>query len=61
MDARRLDRSLRTSFTTNGYKEPLAGPQEIEYVVTELEPTFDAADFIRFGMDIFVHTKPRNE
>lgn len=35
------------------YKEPLPG-QGPDYVVTEYEPTFDAADFIRCGKDIFV-------
>lgn len=28
--------------------------QEVKYVITEFEPTFDAADFIRCGKDIFV-------
>jgi glycine amidinotransferase len=34
------------------YKEP-TGKQVTEYVITEWEPTFDAADFIRCGRDIF--------
>ncbi len=35
------------------YREP--GPdEEFEYVITEFEPTFDAADCIRCGRDIFV-------
>jgi glycine amidinotransferase len=36
----------------NDYRDP--GPGEIAYSVTEFEPTFDAADFVRFGRDIFV-------
>jgi glycine amidinotransferase len=35
------------------YREP-SDDQEISYVITEFEPTFDAADFIRCGKDIFV-------
>lgn len=34
------------------YKEP-PGDQLTGYVITEWEPTFDAADFIRCGRDIF--------
>lgn len=29
--------------------------EEMRYVLTEFEPVFDAADFIRCGRDIFVH------
>ena len=35
------------------YKTPAQG-EEMRYVITEFEPTFDAADFVRFGRDIFV-------
>jgi len=35
------------------YKTPALG-EEMRYVITEFEPTFDAADFVRFGRDIFV-------
>ena len=35
------------------YKTPAPG-EESRYVITEFEPTFDAADFVRFGRDIFV-------
>ncbi|NES98858.1 MAG: amidinotransferase, partial [Desertifilum sp. SIO1I2] len=35
------------------YKTPAIG-EEMRYVITEFEPTFDAADFVRFGRDIFV-------
>jgi len=36
----------------HGWSEP--GPGEpVRYVITEYEPTFDAADFIRCGRDIF--------
>lgn len=35
------------------YKTP-AQDEEMRYVITEFEPTFDAADFVRFGRDIFV-------
>ena len=35
------------------YKTPGLG-EEMRYVITEFEPTFDAADFVRFGRDIFV-------
>jgi glycine amidinotransferase len=35
------------------YKAPALG-EEMRYVITEFEPTFDAADFVRFGWDIFV-------
>lgn len=35
------------------YEKPKKGG-EIKYVITEFEPTFDAADFIRCGKDIFV-------
>ncbi len=34
------------------YKEP-ADAQHVEYAITEFEPTFDAADFIKCGKDIF--------
>lgn len=34
------------------YKEPQEG--EEKYSITEFEPTFDAADFMRFGKDVFV-------
>jgi glycine amidinotransferase len=30
------------------------GGANVEYVITEFEPTFDAADFIRCGRDLFV-------
>jgi glycine amidinotransferase len=35
------------------YKTPAPG-EERRFVITEFEPTFDAADFVRFGRDIFV-------
>ncbi|NIM18091.1 MAG: amidinotransferase [Candidatus Aminicenantes bacterium] len=35
------------------YEEP-GENQEMSYVITEFEPTFDAADFIKCGRDIFV-------
>lgn len=35
------------------YEAP-ALSEEMRYVITEFEPTFDAADFVRFGRDIFV-------
>lgn len=35
------------------YAEPVDG-HPLRYVITEYEPTFDAADFIRCGKDIFV-------
>ncbi|MEP0857573.1 amino acid adenylation domain-containing protein [Trichocoleus sp. DQ-U1] len=35
------------------YKAPAPG-EERRFVITEFEPTFDAADFVRFGRDIFV-------
>ena len=35
------------------YKTPDPG-EERRFVITEFEPTFDAADFVRFGRDIFV-------
>ena len=34
------------------YEEPGEG-EPMRYVITELEPTFDAADFVRCGRDIF--------
>lgn len=34
------------------YKEPIDA-QHVDYVITEFEPTFDAADFIKCGKDIF--------
>jgi glycine amidinotransferase len=37
----------------DSYREPGPG-EELEYVITEFEPCFDAADFIRCGRDIFV-------
>jgi glycine amidinotransferase len=36
------------------YTEPEEDEQPSDYVITEFEPTFDAADFIRCGKDIFV-------
>jgi glycine amidinotransferase len=35
------------------YAEPVDG-EPLKYAITEFEPTFDAADFIRCGRDIFV-------
>jgi len=35
------------------YKTSAPG-EEMRFVITEFEPTFDAADFVRFGRDIFV-------
>jgi glycine amidinotransferase len=35
------------------YKEP-TDMKEMSYVITEFEPTFDAADFVKCGRDIFV-------
>lgn len=35
------------------YKIPKPG-EEMRFVITEFEPTFDAADFVRLGRDIFV-------
>lgn len=34
------------------YQHPQQG--EVRHVITNVEPTFDAADFMRFGKDIFV-------
>jgi glycine amidinotransferase len=36
-----------------GYRPPRTGPPE-RYVITEAEPVFDAADFVRCGRDLFV-------
>lgn len=33
--------------------EPSTEPRPLRYVTTEFEPTFDAADFVRCGRDIF--------
>ena len=35
------------------YREPLDG-EPVDYAITEFEPTFDAADFIKCGRDILV-------
>jgi glycine amidinotransferase len=35
------------------YEEPI-NSKKMSYVITEFEPTFDAADFIKCGRDIFV-------
>jgi glycine amidinotransferase len=43
---------LKDEFYNYDYQEP-ASPAELKYVINELEPTFDAADFIRCGRDIF--------
>ncbi len=34
--------------------DPLDPQSSLNYVITEFEPTFDAADFIRCGRDVFV-------
>jgi glycine amidinotransferase len=44
---------LKDELYNHNYREP-TGNRDIDYVITELEPTFDAADFIRCGKDIFV-------
>jgi glycine amidinotransferase len=44
---------LRDEFYNFDYREP-AGEQDVEFVINEVEPTFDAADFIKCGRDIFV-------
>lgn len=44
---------MNDSLYNASYKEPKKG-KKMEYVITEFEPVFDAADFIRFGKDIFV-------
>lgn len=36
----------------DNFKPSACGDEEIEYVVTEFEPTFDAADFVRLGTDL---------
>lgn len=43
---------LRDEFYRVDYIEPV-DVKEMSYPITELEPTFDAADFIRCGRDIF--------
>ena len=43
-----LDAQYDLDFTPAEY-----GDEEMRYVVTEFEPTFDAADFVRCGRDIF--------
>lgn len=43
---------LRDEFYNADYVEPV-DPQKMSYPITEHEPTFDAADFIRCGRDIF--------
>ena len=42
---------LSNELYNDQYDGDTAGPS---YVITEFEPTFDAADFVRFGGDIFV-------
>src|SRR5262245_17120746 len=44
---------LTEEFYNYEYEEPI-NSQIINYAITEFEPTFDAADFIRCGKDIFV-------
>lgn len=45
---------LKEDLYQKDYKEPeREDEQHIQYVITEKEPTFDAADFIRCGRDIF--------
>ena len=36
-----------------GYRVPAKG-EPVQYVITEAEPVFDAADFVRCGRDLFV-------
>ena len=43
-----LDAQYHLDFECSRY-----GDADIQYVVTEFEPTFDAADFVRCGRDIF--------
>lgn len=43
---------LKDEFYNYNYQEPTS-VADLEYTITELEPTFDAADFIRCGKDIF--------
>jgi glycine amidinotransferase len=43
---------LTEAFYNREYEEPINGA--INYVITEFEPTFDAADFIKCGKDLFV-------
>ncbi|MFF5366889.1 amidinotransferase [Streptomyces sp. NPDC013187] len=42
------DELFRTGFRTPGPGEPM------RYILTEFEPVFDAADFVRAGRDLFV-------
>ena len=44
---------LRDELFDANYRLPAEG-EEMRHVITEFEPTFDAADFIRCGRDIFV-------
>ncbi|MGE5343537.1 MAG: amidinotransferase [Candidatus Omnitrophota bacterium] len=44
---------LSDALYNDNYKEP-ADAKHVDYAITEFEPTFDAADFIRCGKDIFV-------
>jgi glycine amidinotransferase len=43
---------LNDSLFDYNYEEPVDA-ESLKYVITEYEPTFDAADFIRCGKDIF--------
>jgi glycine amidinotransferase len=43
---------LTEAFYNREYEEPINGA--INYAITEFEPTFDAADFIKCGKDLFV-------
>lgn len=45
---------LADDLYVHDYVPPKDG-KEMRYVLTEFEPVFDAADFIRCGKDIFVH------
>jgi glycine amidinotransferase len=44
---------LEDDFYAREYREPSPG-EPLDYVISEKEPTFDAADFIRCGQDMFV-------
>jgi glycine amidinotransferase len=44
---------LNDDLYNSDYREP-AGSTVETYAITEYEPTFDAADFVRFGRDVFV-------
>lgn len=45
---------LKDELFNHDYKEPVNDHEPLEYAITEFEPTFDAADFIKCGKDILV-------